>query len=336
MLRAGTDKVIEIALLIYPNCQMAAIHGLTDLFRIANDWSTYPQDDYSGRSIRVSHWRQDPSSGNIECCWDSNPGETHRPMFAIAPPSIAMPERMSAMAAEADWLSRQHDAGTIVCSVCAGAFVLAQTGLLAHRRVTTHWAFAERLSSLYPDIKVVTENIVIDDGDVITSGAMLAWNDLGLLIVDRIMGSGVMLATARFMLSDGVRDDQRPLQGFLPRLGHDDDAVLASQHYILASPGAHHSVISLSERVHLTERTFLRRFQKATGLNPTEYIRQVRMSKARDALQLGDRPVGQIAASLGYDDIGAFRKVFRSTVGMSPTAYRQHFRSGRGIRTMRG
>ncbi|WP_192557954.1 GlxA family transcriptional regulator [Pseudomonas allokribbensis] len=327
-----TEKNIEIALLLYPECQMAAVYGLTDLFRIANEWATYPHHENRHRRIRVTHWRLDPLQRSIECCWDSDPAETHCPTFAIAPPSVAMPDRMPAMPHEAAWLKGLHRSGVIVCSVCAGAFVLAQTGLFSGRRITTHWAFAELLSRTCPDAQVVTDNVVIDDGDVITSGAILAWNDLGLLIVDRIMGPSVMLATSRFMLSEGVRNDQRPLQGFVPRLDHDDEKILLSQHYILSAPGINHSILSLSERSHLTERTFIRRFQKATGLNPAEYVRQVRMTKARDALQLGDRPITQIAAELGYDDASSFRKAFHSVVGMTPTDYREHFRVKRGAR----
>lgn len=311
---------------------MAAIYGLTDLFRIANEWAAYPHQDDRHSRIRVTHWRLDPLLGSIECCWDSDPADTHYPTFAIAPPSVAMPDRMSAMPHEAAWLKGLHRNGVIVCSVCAGAFVLAQTGLFSGRRITTHWAFAELLSRTCPDAQVVTENVVIDDGDVITSGAILAWNDLGLLIVDRIMGPSVMLATSRFMLSEGVRNDQRSLQGFVPRLDHDDETILLSQHYILSAPRMNHSILSLSERSHLTERTFIRRFQKATGFNPAEYVRQVRMTKARDALQLGDRSVTQIAAELGYDDVSSFRKAFHSVVGMTPTDYREHFRVKRGTR----
>ncbi|RQV00739.1 helix-turn-helix domain-containing protein [Burkholderia cenocepacia] len=327
LLMSKTDKVVEVALLVYPDCQIAAIHGLTDLFRIANDWAAYPHEDDRHCRIRVTHWQLNPASQRIECCWDSDPADAHQPAFAIAPPSVVMPERMSDMPREAAWLAELHGRGVIVCSICAGAFVLAQTGLLARRRITTHWAFAELLSRTCPDAHVASENIVLDDGDVITAGAILAWNDLGFLIVDRVMGANVMLATSRFMLSEGVRDDQRPLEGFLPRLDHDDDAILAAQHLILSTPGINHTIASLAGISCLTERTFIRRFQKATGLNPANYVRQVRMTKAKDALRLGNRPIALVAKELGYDDVISFRKAFQNVVGMSPAAYRQHFRT---------
>lgn len=326
------ENIVEVALLIYPDCQLAAIYGLTDLFRIANESATYPHEDNHHNHIRVTHWQLDSGKGSIECCWDSDFIGAHSPVFVIAPPSVAKPDLMPLMPHEAAWLTRLHRDGVIICSVCAGAFVLAQTGLLARRRITTHWAFAELLSRTCPNAQVMTENVVIDDGDIITSGAILAWNDLGLLIVKRVMGTSVMLATSRFMLSEGARGDQRSLQGFLPRLDHDDRAILVAQHYILSAPGANHSIFSLAERSHLTERTFIRRFRRAVGLNPIHYVKQARMAKARDALQLGDLPIIQVAATLGYDDVSSFRKAFQSVVGLSPTAYRKHFRIRQRVR----
>ncbi len=237
-----------------------------------------------------------------------------------------MPERMSAMPSAATWVGNMHGRGTIICSVCAGAFVVAQTGLLSGRRVTTHWAYAELLALRFPDVQVVTDTVVIDDGDLITAGAILAWNDLGLMIVARLLGASVMLATSRFMLSEGVRDDQRPFQAYPPKLDHDDTAILKSQHLIHAHPGVRYTISSLSACAGLTERTFLRRFQKSTGLKPTEYIKRVRMTKARNALQLGGQSVNEIAASLGYDDSSSFRKAFRAVVGLSPQAFRARFR----------
>lgn len=97
----------------------------------------------------------------------------------------------------AAWLRALHTKGTRVCSICAGAFVLAESGLLDGRPVTTHWTFANQLSKRSPKVEVAAENIVIDDGDHMTAGGILAWTDLGLTLVDRLMGPNAMLATAR-------------------------------------------------------------------------------------------------------------------------------------------
>ncbi len=320
------DKIIEVAVLIYPQCQISAVHGLTDLFRIANQWSAFPHEDGTGCTIRVTHWLADEDARTINCVSDSMPGHAHRPIYAICPPSVAMPQQIGAMPTAARWLTSQYKGGAVICSVCAGAFVVAQTGLLSGRRVTTHWAFAELLALRHPDIHVGTDFVVIDDGDIITAGAILAWNDLGLLLVGRIMGTSVMLHTGRFMLSEGVREDQRPFQGYPPRLDHGDAAILAAQHFIHANPGIGHSISSLAELSRLTDRTFIRRFKRSTNLNPSAYIRRVRMEKARYALQMSKESISTIAVSLGYNDAYSFSESFRKEVGITPKLFRDKFK----------
>src|SRR5690606_779355 len=187
------NLVAEVALLIYPDCQLAAIYGLTDLFRIAGEWSGDPP-----RGIRVSHWQA--TDAGVSCIWDSHPGAPNRPGHVIVPPSIVMPERMASAPVAAHWLRDQHAAGATLCSVCAGAFVLAETGLIDGRRATTHWAFARQLAQRFPKVLLAEEHMVLDEGDIMTAGGILAWADLGLTLVSRLLGPATMLATARFLL----------------------------------------------------------------------------------------------------------------------------------------
>jgi len=315
------DLVSEIGLLIYPDCQLSAVYGLTDLFRVANQWT--PQHSERLRAIRVSHWQV--AHNDVICVWDSHPGQPHRLGQIIAPPSIIMPADMKPMPTAAAWMVQQHAAGATVCSVCAGAFVLAETGLVDGRRVTTHWAFADELAERYPKVELAAERLVIDDGDIITAGGILAWTDLGLTLVERLMGLGVMLATARFLLVDPPRRDQSLYRTFIPKFDHGDAGVLAVQHHIHADVSGAHDVPALAARAGLTERTFLRRFSKATGLRPTEYVQQVRVMKARDALETTNHSVDQIAWDVGYSDVTAFRRVFQRFTSLSPSSYRWRF-----------
>jgi transcriptional regulator GlxA family with amidase domain len=316
--------VAEIGLLLYPDAQLAAVHGLTDLFRIAGD-VVASREEADPAVIRVSHWRQAADGSGVECTFDSHPGGAHKPSHLIAPPSLVMPGKMRAAPGMADWLTQRHAAGATLCSVCAGAFVLGETGLLEGREATTHWAFAAALAARFPDIKVDTDRMIIDDGDIITAGGILAWTDLGLTLVERLLGPSVMLETARFLLVDPPRREQRPYGHFLPRLDHGDGAILKVQHWLQATGARDHAVSALAERAGLEERTFLRRFQKATGLKPTEYAQQIRISKAREALELSRRPVEQIAWEVGYSDASAFRKLFQRMTGLAPAEYRRRF-----------
>ncbi|GAB2477926.1 GlxA family transcriptional regulator [Comamonas humi] len=322
----ANEQVAEVGLLIYPACQMAAIYGLTDLFRIATEWSAHLGMSIRERYIRVSHWKVDVDTNTVSCVWDSHPEREHRLSHVILPPSVVIPEKMPLAPMIADWMKARHAEGVTVCSVCAGAFILAQTGLLSGRKVTTHWAFADLLASRFPEIELVTQDMVIDDGDVITAGGILAWTDLGLALVSKFMGSAVMVSTARFLLSDAPRENQLAFRTFAPKLDHGDAEILRAQHNIHAHPAHAHSILDLAARVHLTERTFMRRFGKATGLRPTEYLQQVRIMKAREALELTNQSVSEIAWSVGYSDPAAFRRLFKKVTGILPNNYRDRFR----------
>jgi len=319
-----TGNPVEIGLLIYPGCQLAAVHGLTDLFRVACEWPSVRNEDAGDGAIRVSHWRLEV--GCVSCVWDTHPGKPHALDHVIAPPSIIMPDRMPPMAEASAWLASQHASGATICSVCAGAFVLAETGLIDGRRATTHWAFADKLSEQFPNIEVAAEDMLIDDGDIITAGGMLAWADLGLLLVEKLLGQAVMLETARFLVVEPPRRSQSRYKSFLPRFDHGDKAVLQVQHQFHASPEASRMVGELAEGVHLSERTLQRRFERATGMKLTEYLQNVRIMKARHLLETTNNPIESIAWAVGYSDPAAFRKIFDRLTGSTPNSYRRDVR----------
>jgi transcriptional regulator GlxA family with amidase domain len=320
-MRGETDSVnlvAEVGLVLYPDCQLSAVYGLGDLFRIANDAART-----SGAAIRVSQWRQD--GDDMVCVEDSHPAKAHAISHVITPPSVVMPERMTTMPVYASWMTRLHGQGATLCSVCAGAFVLAETGLLQGREATTHWAFAETLAARFSGARVDADRMLIDDGDIITAGGILAWTDLGLTLVGRLLGPSVMLATARFLLVDPPGRTQQPYGQFIPRLDHGDAAILGVQHWLHATGAKDHGVPMLAARAGLEVRTFLRRFKAATGLRPTEYAQQIRISKAREALEQTRKPVERIAWEVGYGDPSAFRKLFQRLTGLTPIAYRRRF-----------
>lgn len=324
--KTDTDEssriVAEVALAIYPECQLSAIYGLTDLFRLAVT-AAQLAGERDAPVIRVTHWQE--TDEGVVCTYDSHPGEPHRLTYIITPPSLVMPNDLPSMRALAAWMTRNHEQGAILCSVCAGAFVLAETGLFEGREVTTHWAFAEALSSRFPDAKVDADRIIVDEGDIITAGGILAWTDLGLTLVQRLLGASAMLQTARFLLIDPPRQAQRPYISFIPKLDHGDAPIRSAQHWLQTHATAEWSVATLADHAGLEERTFLRRFKAATGLRPTEYVQQIRIAKAREALELTRRPIEQIAWEIGYGDPSAFRKLFNRVTGLPPAEYRRRF-----------
>ncbi|MEX2518422.1 MAG: GlxA family transcriptional regulator [Paracoccaceae bacterium] len=316
--------VAEIGLLIYPDAQLSAVYGLTDLFRIAGEWAP-TEPGAAPPAIRVSHWRAEPGDEGVACVHDSHPGAEHKLAYVIAPPSLVMPGDMQDMRPAAAWLAARHAEGGAACSVCAGAFVLAEAGLVDGRPATTHWAFAAALAERFPAVKIDADRMVIDDGDIITAGGILAWADLGLTLVERLMGPSVMLATARFLLVEPPGRSQRPFRAFSPRFDHGDAAVLMAQRRLHAAQGKGLSVSELAGTAGLEARTFLRRFSRATGFRPAEYAQQIRIAKAREELESSNRSVEQIAFDVGYSDPASFRRLFQRVTSLAPNAYRRRF-----------
>jgi len=321
------NKQIEIGIVLYPRAQMATVLGLTDLFALADKIATR-HGSGAEPMLRLTHWQWDGSEQSLTRVYDSLPSETGTPAVLILPPSLEEPISAQAAAPYRDWLIARHKAGITLASVCAGAFLLAETGLLAGRTITTHWHYAEKFSVRFPDIRLDVDHLIIDADDIVTAGGIMAWTDLGLRLVDRYLGAAVMIDTARTLLVDPPGRQQRYYSAFAPRLCHGDDAVLAVQHWLEETGIKNNSLADLAQRAGMGERTFLRRFRKATGMTTTDYIQRLRVGRAREMLQATSAPIDTIAWNVGYSDPAAFRKVFVRVVGLTPGDYRRRFNTG--------
>ena len=320
----GPSGLAEIGLLIYPGAQSAAISGLTDLFTVANRLSA-ERGGPASRALRISHWQSNAESGQLERVFDTH-RVGHVPLAAvILPPSLDSEPCGDAFAAHVRWITAQHARGTVLCSIGCGAFLLAGAGLLNGRTATTHWIHADRLAERFPEIHVDRDKLIIDDGDMITAGGVMAWVDLGLRLIYRWLGPSVMLATARFFVVDAAGREQRFYSSFAPRLHHGDGAILQIQHWLQLHYAQSLTVVALAACAKLGQRTFLRRFRQATGLKPIEYVQHLRIDKAREALEFSTLTINEIAWAVGYEDQGAFRKIFRRILGLSPGEYRRRF-----------
>jgi len=311
----------EVGLVLYPGCQAAMVHGMTDLFAIADQISAR-QD---GPTVRISHWSLG-ADGRFDRVADSDRGwRDAGPDILVAPGRLQGPLSADEATPYARWLVDRHAAGAVLAANCGGVFMLGATGLLAGRPATTHWCFADDFRARFPDVLLDVDRIVIDDGDIVTAGGLMAWTDLGLRLVDRLYGPTVMVETGQFFLIDPAGREQKHYASFSPRLTHGDAAILKAQHWLQSRrPGAV-SVAEMCAVAGLEERTFLRRFKSATGMRPVEYVQHLRVGKARGLLEFTRRTVDQIAWSVGYEDPAAFRKLFHRVVGLSPSQYRARF-----------
>lgn len=308
-------ETIDIGLVRYPGSQASAVLGLADLFGIAGNVASKRPEDLP--RLRITEWRCDPGLAPV------TPGVGKDVL--LLPPALGSPIEAEAAGPIAAGLRSAHGKGTILASVCAGAFLLAETGLLDGRRATTHWAYADEFAARFQRVVLDPDQLIIDEGDILTAGGLMSWTDLGLKLVDRFLGPSVMLETAQILLLDPPGREQRFYSSFAPRLNHGDAAILRVQHWMQANRGKEAALVVLASHAGLEQRTFLRRFQKATGLTSTDYAQRLRVNRARELLQFSQQPVDAVAWEVGYRDPAAFRKVFHRVVGLTPGEFRQRF-----------
>jgi transcriptional regulator GlxA family with amidase domain len=316
---------IEFGLACDAGTSNAGIYGLTDLFTYAGEFAAKRRSVPALPALRITHWRADGRTGHVRCPYDSLPGSPHALSLLVIPGNVEAPQKNDEDSPLLHWLRQRHAEGVVLAAVCGGVFVLARTGLLAGRQATTHWSFSDRFAEQFPDVLTETDHMVIDYGDVVTAGGVLAWADLGLRLTERFLGTAVMLETARYMLVDPPGREQRFYSEFDPRTKHGDSAILKAQHWLFTQRERPLSVVEIAQHADLEPRTLLRRFVAATGMKPSEYQQRLRITRAREMLEFSQASIEEISWNLGYGDVAGFRRVFRKVMGLTPSDYRRRF-----------
>ena len=240
----------------------------------------------------------------------------------VAIPAIAGPEYPPAAL---DALRAAAASGSIILTVCSGAFVVGAAGLLDGRRCTTHWMHADALAELHPTAEVDRNVLYVDDGNLITSAGTAAGIDACLHLVRRELGSEITNIIARRMVVPPQRDggqrqyiDQpipvRCSEGFAPQLD-----------WILANLDEPHTVAALAKRASMSARTFARRFVDETGRTPMQWVTDQRVLYARRLLEETDLDVDRVADRSGFGTSTLLRHHFRRVIGVTPSDYRRNF-----------
>jgi transcriptional regulator GlxA family with amidase domain len=220
-----------------------------------------------------------------------------------------------------------HDSRRVT-SVCSGAFVLAQAGLLDGRRATTHWRVCDLLAKSFPAVDVEPEPIYVRDGNVWTSAGVTAGMDLALALVEEDHGRDVALAIARrFVLFLRRPANQSQFSAPLQAQAAAHHGVRAAQHHVAEHPGSDCSVAALARIALMSERSFARTFTAEVGATPARFVECVRVETARRLLEDSDDGVEAIAAAAGFGTAETMRRTFLRHLRTSPTEYRRRFRA---------
>lgn len=228
-----------------------------------------------------------------------------------------------------DWLRAMHRRGALLCSACSGIFLIAETGIFSGMDATVHFGFADAFAAAYPDVRIHPERVLVISGrreELISSGASMTWHDLVLYLIARHAGPTAAQAVARFFALQWHQDGLAPYIVFEGRRDHDDAAIRAAQAWIGRHASVANPVEEMVRRSGLSERTFKRRFTRATGLSPIAYVQRLRIEEAKRRLERTEASVDEVSWQVGYEEPAFFRRLFKRLTGLAPGAYRRRFK----------
>lgn len=231
---------------------------------------------------------------------------------------------LAALDLESAYIRRSFAGGTPVASVCIGAFLLGEAGVLDGRRATTAWLLGPTLSRRYPHIQLEANAILVEDAGVVTTGAVSSAFDLAYHLVKHTLGADIAAAVARVSLLPFDRKSQAPyvdarlmpptrLPGFSQQV----------EQWLLDRMDQPFQLNALAQAFLVSPSTLLRRVKSETGNTPLDLLQRARIERAKQLLDDSSQSVAQIISAVGYEDVASFSRLFGRLVGMSPSRYRK-------------
>ena len=224
-----------------------------------------------------------------------------------------------------EWIKCQYLEGAEVASICTGAFLLAATGLLDGKTCSTHYSAALDFAKRFPAVRLATDQIITDENGIYTNGGAYSFLNLIIYLIEKYYDRQVAILCAKIFQVEMDRERQSIFSIFKGQKNHEDAAILEAQQYIEGHYADSISIAALSKRLAIGRRNFDRRFIKATGNRPIEYLQRVRIESAKKALESTDKHITEVMYEVGYADQKAFREVFRKVTGLSPIDYKHRY-----------
>ncbi|MEP6614468.1 MAG: helix-turn-helix domain-containing protein [Mucilaginibacter sp.] len=224
-----------------------------------------------------------------------------------------------------DWLITRYKNGAEIASVCTGAFLLAEAGLLEGKTCSTHWAVAEQFRLMFPGVNLQTDKLITDENGIYTNGGAFSFLNLIIYLVEKKFDRETAIYCSKVFQIEMDRQSQSAFIIFKGQKMHSDAMVKEAQTYIENNLHEKISVEDLSMKFAIGRRNFDRRFIKATGNTPLEYSQRVKIESAKKMFEASRKTVNEVMYEVGYSDNKAFREVFRKITGMSPLDYRSRY-----------
>jgi transcriptional regulator GlxA family with amidase domain len=319
---------LKVALLAYPDVQVLDLSGPVEFFARATRLLRDENRSHPGYSLTVVGTVAGPIAGSSG--FRFVPDTTWQELRARVDTLLVVGGRgVDALLGDRAilaWLRKMSGRVRRLGSVCTGAFLLAEAGLLDGRAATTHWSRAGDLARRYPRVRVQEDRIWVRDGNVYTTAGVSAGMDLALALIEEDLGADVALGVARAMVMYLCRPgDQSQYSAPLRLQAAETPSVRELVAWAAEHPGGDLSVPALAKRVGKSPRHLTRVFRKELGVAPAEAVEQLRLEAARRALQQSGAGLDEVAARCGFGSAEVLRRVFLRTLHVTPSAYRARF-----------
>ena len=317
-------KTLKVAIVNVDNALTSAIAGIGDIFSIANSFSTesslfHIETTVISLSLDTQVYNHHFAIKSTEI----NDNNTFH--LIIIPPVIGTEHYTNHNIYLLKWLNLMSNKGTIICSVCAGAYILGQTGLLDHKSATTHWSVESDFKKKFPKVNLNINKILIDSSTVITAGGGTAYIDLSIYIIKKFISVDIAYTCAKYLLIDTGRVSQEYYKNLsIASISNDEDInkLLKLMKQNIHVP---FHIKEMSKYLSISEKTLSRKFKKATGESPKVYVQKMKIENAKDLLVSTTSSFEHITYLCGYNNSSSFRRLFKKMTSLSPSEYRNKF-----------
>lgn len=318
----------HVTILITHQALIAAIGNASHLFYMVNTFlkESGKAPKFNVRLVGLQN-EMKLNDGTFTIQADTTTSELEKTDLIIIPPMTGEMEKCIQLNEPyLPWINKQFKQGAEVASLCVGSFLLAETGLLNGAECSTHWQSSNEFRMRFPGVQLVDEKIITDHNGLYTSGGANSYWNLLIYLIEKYTDKEMAVRTSKYFEIERNRDSQSLFTIFEGCKLHDDDAVRAAQAHIEKCFGEKIILDQLADLVHVSRRTFQRRFRKATHFTVKEYIQRIRIEAAKKLLEENKFTINEIMYQSGYNDAKAFRYVFNKVSGVSPLTYRRKFR----------
>jgi transcriptional regulator GlxA family with amidase domain len=234
-------------------------------------------------------------------------------------------QAINANTAAIPWIQQMYAKGSEVASLCIGAFLLGESGLVNGKKCSTHWAYYNQFKERFPEVEIVDGSVITDEGRLYSSGgANSLWNLL-LYLLEKYTDRNIAILASKYFAIDIDRNSQAAFTIFTGQKDHNDKEILEAQQLIENSYADKITVDDLADKVNISRRSFERRFKQATNNTAMEYMQRVRIEAAKRSFESTRKNVTEVMFYVGYNDTKAFRDVFKRVTGLTPVEYRNKY-----------